>query len=333
MRITIAFILAASFAASSAWAAQVQGEGSRGRLADTTVSGYQVKEAFRIIGPGSALELSQSSQKQHFSVRGFDVDDNGNILINIEQITMEGWRDISAEEAFEAANGKGSAAGAEFREWKKDRFAEKRTASDEERSEAWDDFTAGPQRRDPGIRPVYQRETLGFRMSMAGKLLDKAKAAIAAKNSMLIPPEAFASDDPRVAWFNANIPLKEYKSRRREVKYRSGAKIKTMTETPYFEEGSVLGEDMNGNRVYLMRIDVPFTRKHIHGTTDFVYRVYCLGRDQKVRFSAEAYPNIRMNKRTGDLYEVSGGAYEGLMPAIGDSKKSKVSSLRIWRAK
>jgi hypothetical protein len=79
-----------------------------------------------------------------------------------------------------------------------------------------------------------------------------------------------------------------------------------------------------------MGISVPWNRPHIHGVSDFVDKVYVLSPDNKVLYSQEAYPTIRMQKGTGDLIEIYSGPYKGLMPSLEDDGK-QAWAMRRWR--
>lgn len=174
-----------------------------------------------------------------------------------------------------------------------------------------------------GVPPVarsYTGERVTYELTRSGKLMGSWK-----DNVRKLPPSSVQNPVPvsrsTLAWFKKNLgDLPEYVSKRSKATWRDGNTVVEHWDNPFFSGGSILGRDRAGDTVYLMSITTRKVRPHVHGMVDFFSRVYVIAPDHHVLFSAEAWPNIRLEPSTGNLYEAQ-------LPAEGKRV------LRIWKPK
>lgn len=284
-----------------------------------TVAGSPQLDLSASVAPGERLVMSQAMQ----------VDEDGIVYLNLDRISRSGWKELSAEEAFEDGAGRKPNSAEELAGWRS-YFEKNRPQTDAAKEEAWDEYMRGIRRLHPGFAPLEKRRPLSIKIDAEGKVLEIGEAPIPLKRSGLA--EAVPISAQELQWFKQSVQLPELADKTEKIEWRDSGQKKSVVRFAEFSEGLDLGSDQEGHSVYLMTIAMPFHRPHHHGTSDFLARVYVLDKTRNIKYVEPAYPTIRMHAATGNLYELHEGPYEGLMPAL-DDPQIRPLVVRVWMAR
>lgn len=284
-----------------------------------TITGSPQLNLSSHVAPGERLVMS----------RGMQVDEAGAVYLNFDRISRTGWKELPAEEAFKDGAGREPTSAEELAGWRS-YFEKNRPQTDAAKQEAWEEYLRGVRQMHPGFAPTEKLRPLSIKIDADGNVLEIVESPISISRSGLVETVSISAQD--LQWFKNNVQLPELKDKKEKIEWRDREQRKSVVRLAEFSEGLNLGSDKSGNTVFLMTIAMPFHRPHNHGTSDFISRVYVLDKARKVRHFEAAYPTIRMHATTGDLYELYEGPYEGLMPALDDSKVKPVV-VRVWKAR